>query len=63
MTGKEWLRVLLVASACNGWWAFARWPTLGAGDQVFGPTILLGLAPTIGLLLWAVFGILNRWED
>jgi len=63
MKGAEWARLILVTMACNGWWAFATWPTFGEAPNN-GPSILLvvGIVPTLVLAIWGLVGICTEWE-
>ena len=51
---KEMIKQILLILTTSGWWAFARWPMLGAGDARIGMSILFGLLPTIILVVWLV---------
>ena len=63
MNYKEMWRLFLVAVICNGWWLWAKYPTVGAGDKVqVNPLVIApGLAMFV-LLVWAVVHSFKQWE-
>lgn len=61
MTAREWARLILVLAACNGWWAFATWPSLGGGGDPVGPLLLLGIGPTVWICIWFLAWLNDYW--
>lgn len=64
MSGKEWLRLCLIAAETSACWASAMWPKImiqgRMQDNVFAilPAVLIGL----GLVAWAIVGMVNTWD-
>ena len=56
---KEVIRLLLVLMAVNGWWAFATWPKLGAVDLMVSPLIMVGLIPSLMLVVWLLVALFD----
>lgn len=65
MSGKEWLRLGLVALTTNAWWAFATWPKIMIhGKPESNPFVLvLAICGSASLLVMAVIGIWETWDQ
>lgn len=65
MSGKEWLRLGLVAGMTSAWWAHAMWPDVFIRGELQANPITLTLAVicSVGLLVMAVIGIWETWDN
>lgn len=53
MSSKEWVRLVLVLLACNGWWGYAICPVGGRADLLFVLSFLASVAIAIWFIVWA----------
>lgn len=64
MSGKEWLRLCLVAVTTSSWWAWSVWPKmlLGGIEQVNPYPGVPAVVGSIILFAMAGKGIYETWD-